>query len=130
MIQDASSAGEVEGKAEAGSATVLYAGLTAFLLVFGVSLVGITGLLVAKQQVQSVADMAALAGGDLSSVSAFGGQDAGACAMAGQVVEANGFLLSSCVVQGSDTYVIVHKDVTAGPFSLLVEGRARAGPRP
>lgn len=115
---------------EEGSGTVLHAGLLAFLATLGILLVSVSGLLVAKQKVQSVADMAALAGADLSSVGVFSsGGDSGACAMAAQVVEANTSSLSSCWVAGTDTFVVASKDFRVGPFAVEIKGRARAGPQ-
>ena len=115
---------------EEGSGTALHAGFLAFLATLGILLVGVSGLLVAKQKVQSVADMAALAGADLSSVGVFSsGGDSGACAMAAQVVEVNASSLSSCWVAGADTFVVASKDFRVGPFAVEVKGRARAGPQ-
>lgn len=114
---------------EEGSGTVLHAGLLAFLATLGILLVSISGFLVAKQKAQSVADMAALAGADLSSVEVFSaGRGSGACGMAARVVEANAFSLRSCRVAGADTFVVASKDFRVGPFTMAVTGRARAGP--
>ena len=114
---------------EEGYGTALHAGFLAFLATLGILLVSVSGLLVAKQKVQSVADMAALAGADLSSVEVFSaGHGSGACGMAAQVVEANAFSLRSCRVAGADTFVVASKDFRVGPFTMAVTGRARAGP--
>lgn len=116
------------GEGEEGSGTVLYAGLIGFIATIGVLFAVVAGFLVAKQQAQSVADMAALAGADLSSVSVFGGGTSQACTMAREVVSENSFTATSCSVKGPDTYVVVGRDYRLGPLSLTVKARARAGP--
>lgn len=113
---------------EEGSGTVLYAGLIAFLATMGILFATVAGFLVAKQQAQSVADMAALAGADLSSVAVFGGAPGQACSMAQQVTNENTFAMSSCTVSGPDTYVVVSRTYKIGPLTLNVAARARAGP--
>ena len=112
-------------ESEQGSATVLFAELAALLVVVGLVLAGFAAVLTARQQAQGVADMAALAGADRSSVAAYvvGGAAGDACDLAGQVADANGFELSTCEVRGSDTFVEVSKRV-----GVLITARARAGP--
>lgn len=113
---------------EEGSGTILYAGVIAVLAALGILLAAVAGFLVAKQQAQGAADMAALAGADLSSVAVFGGQASEACSAVGEVAEQNGLDLVSCAVRGADIYVVVGRPHKIGPLKFTVEARARAGP--
>lgn len=115
---------------EKGSATVLFAGIIAALVVLGVTLLTLVGVLSAKTRAQAVADMGALAGADLSLVAVFeeGGAPASACAQARTVVERNSGVLDQCVVLGGDTYVHAAVPLRIGGMSFHVRARARAGP--
>lgn len=114
---------------EVGSGTASYAVVVSALLVLGFLFVAVTVFMTTKQRVQAVADLSALAGGDLSAVGVFApGTDSGACSIARQVAGENQMTLSSCRVAGADTYVSVSTNYTVGPFRYAVVGRARAGP--
>ena len=118
---------------EEGSSTVLFAQLAALLVVVAALLAVLGSVLAAQQKAQGVADMAALAGADRSSVAVYAvdGDVHGPCVAAGEVAEANGFSLSSCQVQGTDTFVEVSRRLGVFPGGLgglTVQAKARAGP--
>ena len=125
MAEQAETRCEDKAAGEQGSATVLFAQLATLLMVVGLALAGFAAALTARQQAQGVADMAALAGADRSSVAVYAadGVAGDACGLAAQVADANGFELSLCEVRGPDTFVEVSKRV-----GVLVTARARAGP--
>jgi secretion/DNA translocation related TadE-like protein len=77
----------------------------------------------ARQRAETAADLAALAGAAL----VLQGPDL-VCAGVVRVAGANGAMVDSCVVQGTDVLVSVAASVQAGPISGTVVARARAGP--
>ena len=77
----------------------------------------------ARQRAETAADLAALAG----AARVLQGPDL-VCAGVIRVAGANGAVVDSCVVQGTDVLVSVVARVRAGPISGTVSARARAGP--
>lgn len=109
--------------------TLSLAGVLAALLVIGLVLGTFASILGTKAKVQAVADMAALAGADESSVAVFTSANASdACAVVGEVVEANDMNLTQCHQDGADVLVIVKAERSILSFGLDVTARARAGP--
>ena len=91
--------------------------------------VGLTGLLlgqatVARHRAQDAADLGALAGASLAAV-----DPEGACALAAQIVSANGATETECRVDGFDVTVTVTTTVP-GAFREIgpASASARAGP--
>lgn len=81
-----------------------------------------------RVRVGAVADLAALAGGDVSAVATWTPVDGRACDQAALVVRTNGMVLADCEVRGTDTLVVVDLAVDLGPVAVDVRARARAGP--
>lgn len=109
--------------------TVSLAVVLATLLVIGLVFITFASVLGTKAKVQAVADMAALAGADESSVAVFTSTNAAdVCAVVGLVVEANDMNLARCHQDGADVLVIVNAERSILSFDLNVTARARAGP--
>ncbi len=125
----ASRYGSMPPDREDGSATVWFAGVASGLVILGVLLLTIVSIMSGKAHAQAVADMAALAGADLSSVAVFEAADSGlACAQVQEVAQRNAVKVKECRVDGGDTLVVVQRDVSLGWLSVVVHARARAGP--
>ncbi len=109
---------------------MLFAQLAALLVVVAALLAGFGAVLSARQQAQGVADMAALAGADKSSVAVYAvdGDGDGPCRAASEVAQANGFFLGFCEVRGSDTFVEVSRGLGVFLGAFTVSAKARAGP--
>ena len=117
---------------EEGSMTIWFAGFSAALVVVALLISSVTAVWSAKTHVQAVADMAALAGADISSVAVFEAAPTRSlpCAQAEEVAKRNGAVLSECWVTDADTRVVVQKPVSLFVFTTAVSARARAGPSP
>ncbi len=115
---------------ERGSATVGLAVVVAALVFLAGLFAVLTEAWVARTQVQLAADLAALAGADVSSVSVFEAHPdpSLACAQASLVAQQNGAAVSSCRVEGSDTLVTVTRASSSLLRMFSVTARARAGP--
>lgn len=115
---------------ERGSATVLVVVMVAVLVTAAVASAGIGGVLVARRQAASAADLAALAGAEVlqpGGGSAMAGPSA--CAVSRAVAEDNGAQMSSCQVAGQEVLVEVEVEArVALGRPVAVTGRARAGP--
>ena len=108
---------------EVGSATVHAVVLAGVLTTVALLAVAVTGLVAAHRQVQSAADLAALAG-----ASALQRGEA-ACQAAVELAQANGSQLRSCEVRGAVLLVEVSTDVRAAfGVARSVTAQARAGP--
>lgn len=110
-----------EGDGDAGVSTVfgvLMVGL--MIVVTGVG-VRLGGVMLARQQAETAADLGALAG----AAQVLQGRDL-ACASAGRVVAANRGRLVSCEVDWLD--VLVQVEAPVASFGGTASGRARAGP--
>ena len=107
------------GGSEEGSMTIWFAGFT-------------VALVSARTHAQAVADMTALAAADISSVAVFEAAPVRSlpCAQAEEVAKRNGAVLTECLVEGSDTRVVIERDVSLLVFTTAVSARARAGPSP
>ena len=79
-------------------------------------------------RVQAVADLAALAAGDVSAVAAWTEVGDRPCAHAGQVAAANRMELIDCSVIGSDARVVVGDRLDLGAVAIPVSAPARARP--
>ncbi|MCI1641834.1 MAG: flp pilus-assembly TadE/G-like family protein [Actinomyces sp.] len=76
----------------------------------------------------AVADLAALAAGDVSATAQWSPVGDQPCDLAGQVAAANGMDLAECEVVGPDTRVVVSRGLDLGALTVTVSARARAGP--
>ena len=117
---------------EEGSMTIWFAAFSAALVVIALLISSVTAVWSAKTHVQAVADMAALAGADISSVAVFEAAPTRSlpCAQAEEVAKRNGAVLSECWVTDADTRVVVQRPVSLFVFTTAVSARARAGPSP
>jgi len=115
---------------ESGSGTVAVLGvLVAAALLAGVLALG--GALNAHVvRAQAVADLAALAAGDVSVVAPWSAVGDRPCRQAALVAEGNDMELLKCAVSGADTRVVIRHDVALGPLDVPLTARARAGPAP
>ena len=95
----------------------------ALVLVMTALAIHLGAAVLARQRAETAADLAALAGAAL----VLQGPDL-VCARVVRVAGANGAIVNSCVVQGTDVLVSVVARVQAGPISGTVSARARAGP--
>nr|WP_291495993.1 Rv3654c family TadE-like protein [Actinomyces sp.] len=118
--------GEVPG--EEGSGTMAVIGV----LVVAAVLAGALALAGAVQahavRTSAVADLAALAAGDVSATAQWSPVGDQPCDLAGQVAAANGMDLAECEVVGPDTRVVVSRGLDLGALTVTVSARARAGP--
>ena len=80
-----------------------------------------------RVRLQAVADLAALAGAEQSATA--GWEDVGErpCASASSVARANGAVIQSCEVRGSDCLVEVSSSVRIVGVPAILRARARAG---
>jgi len=107
---------------EDGVAVVMALGLMALLMLLAYLGGGAVALFAAHRQVQTAADLAALAGANAL-------QSGGApCEVAHQVAVRNGGELLHCVVQDSTILLVVERPVPALLGGRKVHARARAGP--
>lgn len=109
---------------ERGAATVVAVAMAGVLLLLGAALCVVAAIVADLRRAQSAADLAALAG---AAEVARGGADG--CVTAARVAVANGALLASCLVVGSE--VTVSATVKGPAWRDLVaelDGHARAGP--
>ena len=120
------------GGSEEGSMTIWFAGFTVALVFVAVLLSSVVAVLSARTHAQAVADMTALAAADISSVAVFEAAPVRSlpCAQAEEVAKRNGAVLTECLVEGSDTRVVIERDVSLLVFTTSVSARARAGPSP
>lgn len=112
--------------------TIWFAGFSAALVVIALLISSVAAVWSAKTHVQAIADMAALAGADISSVAVLEAAPTRSlpCVQAEEVVKRNGAILSECWVTDVDTRVVVQRTVSLFVFTAAVSARARAGPSP
>ena len=114
---------------EQGSGTVLSLALIALALL----LAGVIALVAAAYsgaaKAQSAADLAALAGAQaLNDPLAAGG--APPCPPGGKVASDNQASLNQCLIEGQDLIVRVSRPLNLGPWHLVANASAKAGPDP
>ncbi|MGO4383099.1 Rv3654c family TadE-like protein [Specibacter sp. RAF43] len=116
-----------KGRREAGSGTVLAAGLAVALLLLVLATVWLGQAVVAAGRAATAADMAALAAAD----TARGLADGEPCRRAAELAARQHATLSRCAVLGAarDT-VEVAVEVRSAGLPWPARGRARAGPPP
>ncbi len=112
----------LESDPRRGSATVLSLGLSAATLVLGGVLVSTLHLVSVAQQVQQVANLAALAASD----TAIGVTSGEPCSTARMVATHHSFALTSCELDGSRARVSVGVSL----WGVQVSRRADAAPEP
>lgn len=100
-----------------GSATLLLVMLVGLCLLLAGAGLGIARIALARVQVASAADLAALAGSENLD-----------CAVARAVAQANGADLLDCTVHGDDLVVRVGLGITLAGRLLHLSAQARAGP--
>ena len=107
---------------EDGVAVVLALGLVAVLLLVAVLGGGAVAIIATNRQVQSAADLAALAGAGAA-------QAAGSpCAAVERIARRNGVVLTRCGVSGAVVTVVVERRLPAVFGGRTLRARARAGP--
>ena len=112
----------LESDPRRGSATVLSLGLSAATLVLGGVLVSTLHLVSVAQQVQQVANLAALAASD-TAIGVISGEP---CSTARMVATHHSFALTSCELDGSRARVSVGVSL----WGVQVSRRADAAPEP
>lgn len=118
----------IAGGAEEGSGTVLVTGLCAAAAVLALVVGAYGAEACARARLDAVADLAALAGADVSATAPWEDVGSRPCEEAGAVAGRNGVVLESCEIRGSDTRVIVSSQLRLMGLSVPVRARARAGP--
>lgn len=109
-------------KYDEGSATVLSLGLSAATVVFGGAIVATLHMMSLAQEVQQVANLAALAASDV----AMGVAPGIPCRVSRAIVAKNGFELSSCELDGHSARV----SVASSQWGVPISRRAHAAPQP
>ena len=109
-------------KYDEGSATVLSLGLSAATVVFGGAIVATLHMMSLAQEIQQVANLAALAASDV----AMGVAPGIPCRVARAIVAKNGFELSSCELDGHSATV----SVASSQWGVPISRRAHAAPQP
>lgn len=115
---------------EDGSGSVAAIGAVLAVVLFALMVLCMGSVYRQKQQVQAVADMAAIAGGQYSALEKWVSQAEKPCARAQMVVEKNSMTLAQCFVQGGDTYVHIVRNAVVLGVPVAVHGYARAGESP
>lgn len=114
---------------EEGSGTILTAGVCAVVVLFAL-VIGAYGVEAStRARLDAIADLAALAGADVSATAQWEDVGSRPCEEAGAVVARNGAALDSCEILGTHTRVIVSSPVKLMGVSVPVRARARAGPK-
>ncbi len=111
-----------------GSGTVLTIAVIGLVLIAGVVCALAAGVQTRQVRIQAVADLAALAGGDISAPALWESVGERPCESAGRVATTNGMGLHGCEIVGTDTRVVVTSDLDLGIASVTLSARARAGP--
>ena len=107
---------------EDGAAVVIAIGLVAVLTLVAVTSAGVVAIIATHRQVQSAADLAALAG------AAAGQEGRTPCADARRIGARNGVLVSRCQVVGLIVTVVVERRLPRVLGDRVLRARARAGP--
>lgn len=113
---------------ERGSGTVLVLAAVAAIMIVGTGGLAVSAAVRASHQARSAADLAALAG---AQAWVGGADEAAACVLSGQVVEANHAVLTSCSVDGASlrlTVEVVVQSALPAVSGRHARARARAGP--
>lgn len=114
---------------EEGSGTILTAGVCAVVVLFAL-VIGAYGVEAStRARLDAIADLAALAGADVSATAQWEDVGSRPCEEAGVVVARNGAALDSCEILGTHTRVIVSSSVKLMGVSVPVRAKARAGPK-
>lgn len=113
---------------EEGSGTILVAALCAAATLLALVIGAYGAEASVRARLGAVADLAALAGADVSVTARWEDVGPRPCEEAGAVAGRNGAVLESCEVLGSDTRVIVSARIRLMGLSVPVRARARAGP--
>ena len=113
---------------EQGSGTVLSLALIALALLLS-GVIALVAAAYSGAKAQSAADLAALAGAQaLNDPLAAGG--AQPCQQAGRVAGDNQASLNQCLIEGQDLIVRVSRPLNLGPWHLVANAAAKAGPDP
>ncbi len=114
---------------EEGSGTILTVGVCAAAVFFALVIGAYGAEASTRARLDAIADLAALAGADVSATAQWEDVGARPCEEAGAVVAKNGAVLDSCEILGTHTRVIVSSTVKLMGVSVPVRARARAGPK-
>ena len=117
-----------ERSGEEGSGTVNSVGLIVVAVVLAVVLGGVGVAHRERVRLQSVADLAALAGAEQSVMADWEDVGERPCGAASAVAAANGVSIQFCEVRGADCLVVLTQSVRIAGISTNVAARARAGP--
>ncbi len=120
------SEGMTEG--DEGSGTVLVAGICALAVGCALVVSASSALTAGRARLDAVADLAALAGADVSATAVWEDVGGRPCAAVREVAERNDVDLESCEVVGADTRVVLADRVAVLGIPAPVRAQARAGP--
>ena len=111
---------------EEGSGTVNCLAMIVLCILLAV-LSGVGAARSASVRLQAVADVASLAGAEQAATAAWEDVGERPCASASSVARANGAVIQSCEVRGSDCLVEVSSSVRIVGVPAILRARARAG---
>ena len=114
---------EGSGTVAAIAVVLVAAALAAVVLIWGAAMTQ-------RTRVQAVADLAALAGADISATAQWEDVGSRPCRAAAQVAAENDVELDDCRIDGVDALVTLSEHVTIAGFSFEIRARARAGVDP
>ena len=112
---------------EEGSGTVNCLAMIVLCILLAVTLGGVGAARSASVRLQAVADVASLAGAEQAATAAWEDVGERPCASASSVARANGAVVQSCEVRGSDCLVEVSSSVRIVGVPAILRARARAG---
>ena len=112
---------------EEGSGTVNCLAMIVLCILLAVTLSGVGAARRASVRLQAVADVASLAGVEQAATAAWEDVGERPCASASSVARANGAVIQSCEVRGSDCLVEVSSSVRIVGVPAILRARARAG---
>lgn len=122
------SIGRGDVSAESGSGTILVASLLALAAALALVIAYVGAIYTARARLDATADLAALAGADVSATAIWEDVGERPCEESLAVAKANDAQLESCEVIGADTRVIVTMKGDGLNGFLTLRSQARAGP--
>ena len=113
---------------EEGSGTINSVALIVLALALAVVLGGVGAAHRERARLQAVADLAALAGAEVSATAPWEDVGGRPCVAASSVAAENGVEIESCEVRDSDCLVVASQSIRIAGISTIVRAKARAGP--
>ncbi len=113
---------------EEGSGTLVTLAVIVTVCVLAICVLIFSVALSVGARTQGIADMSALAAGEVSAIGKWSPSKNATCERAKQVATMNGAELVSCDVHGSDAYIVVGVQVSILHIPIDIERHARAGP--